>query len=150
LALGSNLGDRHAIIQRAALRLCEEGVNELVISPFFETAPVGCTPDAPPFVNTAVIGSTSLSPQVLLSRCLLIEAEFGVRVAPVNGIYQDRHIDIDLLIYGDHRICDKDLVLPHPRMRERRFVLEPLAAIAPDWRISGTGRTVAEALMALG
>jgi 2-amino-4-hydroxy-6-hydroxymethyldihydropteridine diphosphokinase len=143
------LGDRHAIIQRAALRLCEEGVNELVISPFLETAPVGCKADAPPFVNTAVTGITTLPPQQLLARCLLIEAEFGVRTAPVNGVYQDRHIDIDLLLYGDRTSSDGDPLLPHPRMCNRCFVLEPLAAIAADWPIPGTGMTVAEALTAL-
>jgi 2-amino-4-hydroxy-6-hydroxymethyldihydropteridine diphosphokinase len=144
IALGSNLGDREAHLRFAVDRLAAL-LAGLRVSPFRETAPVG-VPLQPDFLNGAVVGTTTLSAEALLARLLDIEAERG-RTRPVPGA--PRTLDLDLILHGDAVIDVPGLTMPHPRFRERAFVLEPLADIAPWMRDPVSGRTVAELWEAL-
>jgi len=129
IALGSNLGDRAATLRQAVDRLTLLGSMEAV-SPFIETAPVGMV-DQPPFLNAAAMLSTILPPRDLLAALHAIEQDLG-RVRTIHTIHWGpRTLDLDLLLYDDLVIALPGVTVPHPRMHERRFVLEPLAAIAP-------------------
>jgi len=142
LGLGSNLGDREATIEDALARLAARGVRLRRRSSTWETDPVGGPPQGP-FLNAAAEVETSLSPEDLLTACLDVEHEMG-RVRTVrNG---PRTIDVDVLVYGDLRRDQPGLVIPHPRMHERRFVLAPLAEVAPGLVHPVLGVTVAELL----
>src|SRR5215510_7111028 len=122
VALGSNLGNREQHLQDA-LRELTRSVDNLRVSSFFETNPVGVEPDAPRFLNAAAVGNTSLSATDLLAELLAIERR-GRRTRPYAGA--SRTIDLDLIFYGGEVIDAPGLVVPHPRFRERRFVLAPL------------------------
>lgn len=129
LALGSNIGDREGYIKKAVeLLKAHPQIRVLAVSPLYNTAPVGFI-DQPDFLNGAVAVDTVLMPHELLDVCLGIEKRLG-RVRTVR--WGPRTIDIDLLLYDDLVINDEDLALPHPRMHERAFVLQPLCDIAPD------------------
>jgi 2-amino-4-hydroxy-6-hydroxymethyldihydropteridine diphosphokinase len=144
IALGSNQGDRERLLRDAvaALGRC---LGDLRVSTFHDTAPVGVAPQ-PRFLNAAVIGTTALSPRDLLSALFDIERRFG-RERPYPGA--PRTLDLDLILYGDLTIDEPGLVVPHPRFRERAFVLAPLAEMACDWTDPVTGRTIGELLAAL-
>ncbi len=146
VAIGSNLGDRAAHLNFAVSRLSSI-LQHLRVSPFFDTAPVG-VPDAQPnFLNAAVVGETTIAdPRALLHQLQAIEQEAG-RTRPFPNAA--RTLDLDLILVGDRIVHGAELTLPHPRFRERRFVLEPLAAIAPDWRDPVTHKTISELLAAL-
>jgi 2-amino-4-hydroxy-6-hydroxymethyldihydropteridine diphosphokinase len=145
VALGSNLGDRAAHLHHAVDRL--HGVlGGLRVSRFHETAPVGVTGEQPPFLNAAAAGRSSRPAAALLAILLGIEAERG-RERPHPGAA--RTLDLDLVLCGDEVIESLDLTLPHPRFRERAFVLDPLVEIAPDARDPVTGRTMRELHAAL-
>jgi 2-amino-4-hydroxy-6-hydroxymethyldihydropteridine diphosphokinase len=140
VGLGSNLGDREAAIRRAA-----ELIGARRLSPIVETDPWGYV-DQPRFLNAAAEVETPLSPRAFLDHLLDVERRLGrERVGPRWG---PRTIDLDLLLWGDERVSEPGLEVPHPRVLERLFVLEPLAALAPDRKIPGNG-TVSEALAGL-
>jgi 2-amino-4-hydroxy-6-hydroxymethyldihydropteridine diphosphokinase len=145
IALGSNVGDRHATLE-SAISLLQFIVDNLRSSSFVDTPYVGDEVQ-PAVLNAAVVGVTTLDPHPLLEQLLAIEQNFG-RTRPYGGA--PRTLDLDLILYGDTVIDEPGLIVPHPRFRERRFVLEPLAEIAPDWRDPVSRKTVAELLAALG
>jgi len=127
IALGSNLGDRDAHLAYAVGRL-NDILRDLRVSRLHETEPVGVEPQ-PPFLNAAVSGTTSLGARELLDTLLAIERARG-RERPHAGA--PRTLDLDLILYGDAVIDEPGLRVPHPRFRERRFVLEPLAEVAGE------------------
>lgn len=140
LGLGSNLGDRMAALESARSLLGARGFQTLARSSTWETEPVGGPPQGP-YLNEVLAGETTLSAEDLLDACLATEREMGrVRVER----FGPRTIDIDVLFYGHERREGPGLVLPHPRLHERRFVLVPLAEIAPALRHPVFGLTVAE------
>jgi len=146
LALGSNLGDREANLQIAVQHLEGEEIRVLRRSSLYETAPQELL-DQPWFLNAVVEVETSLFPMQLLARVREIERQMGRRRITPKG---PRNIDIDILFYGRSRIATPELEVPHPRIAQRRFVLEPLAEIAPEFRHPLTGKTASEMLAALG
>lgn len=136
VALGANLGPREITLLRAVDLLAEtEGVEVRAVSQLRETEPVGVV-EQPLFLNGAVALDTSLSPRELLERLLEIERGLG-RVRDVR--WGPRVVDLDLLVYGDRQMDEPGLRVPHPRLHERRFVLEPLAELDPDLEIPGCG-----------
>jgi 2-amino-4-hydroxy-6-hydroxymethyldihydropteridine diphosphokinase len=138
VGLGSNLGDREATILRALARLQDEPELRVVrVSSLRETEPVGYV-DQPQFLNGVVELETELPARDLLTRLLAIERELG-RTRGEGAPLGPRTIDLDLLLYGEDTIAEAGLQVPHPRMHERRFVLEPLAEVAPDLIIRGHG-----------
>lgn len=152
MALGSNLdsefGDREVNLETAVARLGALG-RVVAVSPSFDTAPVGEVAQ-PWFLNGAVLLETELPPEELMRELLAVELGMG-RDRSVAAVEKGpRVIDLDLLLYGDEVRVTPELVLPHPEMHARRFVLEPLAAIAPEWRHPVLGKTVREMLTELG
>lgn len=129
LALGSNLGDRAALLDAAVSALAGRGIlRDPLLSPVYETEAVSVEPQ-PPYLNAVVRGQTDLEPALLLGGCLEVEAELG-RVRPANRAKAPRTMDIDLLLYGDRVIESVALEVPHPAMLGRPFVLIPLADVA--------------------
>ena len=141
-ALGSNLGDRRAHLDFAASRL-QAVFDSLHVSSYYETVPVGLSGPQSLFLNAAAVGETTLSARELLDAFLVIEQERG-RERPRPNM--SRTLDIDLILFGDAVIEEPGLIVPHPRFRDLRFVLEPLAAIAPALRDPVTGQSVADLL----
>lgn len=128
LSLGSNIGDRHALIQQA-LQMLDERVGSVYrISSFIETEPWGFESEHK-FLNAACLVHTMMSPQDCLEETKRIEQLLGRTQKSTDGQYHDRPIDIDLLMYDDEHITQDDLVLPHPHMHERDFVMLPLREI---------------------
>jgi 3-oxoacyl-[acyl-carrier protein] reductase len=128
LGLGSNLGDRRATLDAAVRRLrAEPGLRVLAVSSYYETAPVDCPPGSGEYLNAAAAVETDRDPHDLLELLQRIEHQLG-RVR--TGVNSPRTLDLDILLYGDRVIDTPDLVVPHPRMHERDFVLVPLADIA--------------------
>lgn len=144
VGLGANLGDREATVRRAAELLGGvAGIEVAAVSSLRETAPVGYA-DQPPFVNAAVAVETSLSPRELLGALLAVERSLGrTREGPRFG---PRTIDLDLLLYGDLVLDEPGLTVPHPRLHERRFALEPLHEL--DATLVLPGRGAVSALLA--
>ena len=140
VAVGSNLGPREDHLAFARGRLNDLFEN-LRVSTARETAPENVPGPQPPFLNAAAIGETTRPAHEVLAALLAIEQE-RERLRPFPNA--PRTLDLDLILYGDCTIADDRLVVPHPRFRERRFVLEPLAEIAPDLRDPLTGKTMAE------
>ena len=136
VGIGSNLGDREATLRRAIeLLAAEDGIEVLALSELRETEPVGPVEQGP-FLNGAVRLATELPPRELLERLLAIEQRLG-RVR--NERFGPRTIDLDLLLYGEQVIDEPGLTIPHPRLHERRFALDPVADLAPDLVIPGRG-----------
>lgn len=139
--LGTNLGDKEQNL-RLAVQHIEERIGKVVsLSAFYATAPWGFASDNA-FLNAVVCVETSLPPLEILSVTQSIEKEMGRTHKSVNGVYSDRVIDIDLLLYDDLVLDTPTLKLPHPLMQERRFVMEPLAEIAPDVMHPVLGKTL--------
>ena len=141
LALGSNVGDRLKHFQQAKaylLSLSREGWH--LASPLYETEPVGCPPNSPKFLNAVIEIDFEGAPRTLLKKIRAYEDAHGRdRDLPKNAA---RTIDLDILYFGEKELLEDDLVIPHPRMAERRFVLLPLSTIRPEMVVRGTGKTV--------
>jgi 2-amino-4-hydroxy-6-hydroxymethyldihydropteridine diphosphokinase len=137
VGLGANLGDRRRALRAAVDALAaEDGVEVVSVSVLRETEPVGVG-QQPLYLNGAAELETTLTARELLDRLLAVEQRFGrVRVPGEHG---PRTLDLDLLLYGDEVIDDSGFTVPHPRLHERRFVLEPLAELAPGLVVPGRG-----------
>jgi 2-amino-4-hydroxy-6-hydroxymethyldihydropteridine diphosphokinase len=145
VGLGANIGPREVTLLRAIdLLAAEDGIEVLELSELRETAPVGVV-DQPEFLNAAVALETTLSPRELLAVLLRVERELGRVRAERWG---PRTIDLDLLVYGEETVDEPGLRVPHPRLHERRFALEPLAELEPELAIPGLGK-VSELLAAI-
>ena len=136
VGLGANLGDRELALARA-LELLGERVDVTAVSRFRDTAPVGYA-DQPRFLNAAARVETELAPRALLEVLLAVERELG-RVREGAPRFGPRTIDLDLLLYGDETVDEPGLTVPHPRLHERRFALEPLAELDPGLVVPGHG-----------
>ena len=142
VALGSNVGDREANLELALLRMDEE-LDLMACSTFLETDPVGVT-DQPRFLNAVAELRTDLPARELLERLLEIERELG-RDRSQERRFGPRTLDLDLLLYGDETIDEPGLTVPHPRLHERRFVLDPLYELDPGLSLPD-GRRIADLL----
>lgn len=150
IALGSNLGDRLAHLAAAlkGLRGLAVPGGAVRVAPVYRTVPRFCPPGSPDFLNTVVEIDWASSPEALLEETRRLEVALG----RVRGVVRNapRTIDIDLLYVGDAVLDTEDLVLPHPRLGERRFVLQPLADLRPELVLPGAAATVAALLASLG
>lgn len=146
IAFGSNLGDRKENILDSLRRLRQvKGILVKKISPVYETEAEGFLEPAPPFLNGAAELEAACSARELLYELLHIERQIG-RIRTPSAGYQPRPIDLDLLLFGGEMIHQPDLIIPHPRMLQRWFVLRPLADLAPGLQIPGAGLSVQQAL----
>jgi 2-amino-4-hydroxy-6-hydroxymethyldihydropteridine diphosphokinase len=146
LGLGGNVGDARTTLKRAIGALCDgDSIKLMARSSDYRTPAWGVT-DQPPFVNVCIAVETGLTPRELLHRALAVERSFG-RNRATEQRWGPRTLDIDILTYGDLTIDEPGLVVPHPRLFERAFVLVPLAEIRPDLVIGG--RAISEVIQAL-
>jgi 2-amino-4-hydroxy-6-hydroxymethyldihydropteridine diphosphokinase len=140
VAFGSNLGDRSTVIREAAGKVAAL-LSSFKLSDIIETAPVGQgLENDPPYLNAVGVGESALSPRELLERLRAIESAAG-RTRPYAGA--PRMLDLDLILAGAQVVNEPDLEVPHPRFRDRLFVLEPLVGLAPDLVDPVTGLTIA-------
>jgi len=145
LALGSNLGDREAAIRDGIASLEACGIRILRRASLYSTEPRGLA-EQPHFLNTVVEAETTLEPDMLMAACLRVEQFYGRERSVPNA---PRTLDIDIILIEDRIIRDEGLRVPHPRFRERRFVLTPLAEIAPAIVDPESGETIATLLEGL-
>ena len=144
IALGANLGDREKNLRNAlAILASSSGLKLTAASSFLENPAVGGPPDSPPFLNAVAELEAKRPAHEVLWRLLEIERALGRERREKWG---PRTIDLDLLLYGDEVISTDDLTIPHPRLHERRFVLQPLAEIAPELIVPGLNRTIRDLL----
>lgn len=149
MALGSNLGDPRRTLSECFLQLQAFSAERLARSSLYETDPVDCPPGSPPFLN-AVAGLVPIAgetPESLLARLLQLEKAFGRQ--PKKILNESRPLDLDLIAFGNQVRATPTLILPHPRAAERRFVLEPLAEIAPGLILPGQTHSICQLLAAL-
>jgi 2-amino-4-hydroxy-6-hydroxymethyldihydropteridine diphosphokinase len=149
ISLGSNMGDSENILRGAIERLAMLSVAPVLKSSLWQTTPVDCPPGSPPFVN-AVAGLTPTAaetPESLLEKLQQLEKDFGRKTKVV--LNEPRRLDLDLICFGSEKRLSSRLTLPHPRATTRRFVLAPLAEIAPDLILLGQRQSVAELLAQL-
>jgi 2-amino-4-hydroxy-6-hydroxymethyldihydropteridine diphosphokinase len=142
IALGSNLGDRRAHLDFAVERL-RDLLTALHVSSITETAPVDVPDDQPPYLNAVVVGETALEPDALLEKLMALELERGRERRSFRAA---RTLDLDLILYGDRVIKTPNIEIPHPRFRDREFVLRPLAELEPGWIDPVTGQTMEKLL----
>lgn len=147
LGLGTNVGDKRGNLMTAAALLAERVGAVLALSALYETEPWGFESENT-FLNAVIVMTTDLSPMELLDTTRLIEIEMG-RIDKSDGAYHDRIIDIDLLMVDDQIIHTERLVLPHPLMHKRSFVMEPLAEVAPEVKHPVFGKTMSKLLSEL-
>ena len=143
IALGSNLGDRRAHLDWAVDRL-REFLDDVRVSSIIETDPVGVPDEQPRYLNAVAVGKTALEPEALLDRLLALERARGRERPAPNAA---RTLDLDLILYGSLMLNTNQLEIPHPRFRDRAFVLGPLAELQPDWRDPVSALTVEELLI---
>jgi 2-amino-4-hydroxy-6-hydroxymethyldihydropteridine diphosphokinase len=149
VALGSNLGDRRAHLEGAVAALSSaDDVEVMRVSPWIETLPEGGPSGQGNYLNGCLEARTELEPETFLWLLQRIETQFG-RDRAREERHGPRPLDLDLLLFGTRRIHSPTLSVPHPRMEERTFVLEPLAALAPELVLGGCGRSVRERLAEL-
>lgn len=146
IALGSNLGDSARILYEAMDRLEQLSSEPVFRSSFWETTPVDCPPGSPMFLNAvvALLPKSGETPESLLARLQLLEKEFGRQAKKV--LNEPRPLDLDLISFGGEVRNSPSLILPHPRAQLRKFVLQPLAEIAPDLILPGQSKKVSELL----
>jgi len=149
VALGSNLGDSVALIDKTFERLEKFSAASLRKSSLWQTTPVDCPPGSPLFVNAAVAlaPKPDETPESLLAKLQTLEKKFGRR--PKTVLNEPRPLDLDLIAFGNEIRNTSELILPHPRAHLRRFVLQPLSEIAPDFILPGQGKTIAQLLESL-
>jgi 2-amino-4-hydroxy-6-hydroxymethyldihydropteridine diphosphokinase len=149
IALGSNLGDSRKIVSGALARLQNFSDAPVLKSSLWQTSPVDCPPDSPRFVNAVVglVPRKDETPELLLKILRGLEAEFGRK--PKTILNEPRSLDLDLIAFGNEMRNSPELILPHPRAHLRRFVLQPLSEIVPDYVLPGQGKTVAQLLAGL-
>jgi 2-amino-4-hydroxy-6-hydroxymethyldihydropteridine diphosphokinase len=148
LALGGNLGPPREIeaTLRRALAALEAALGPLSVASLYRTVPLSPLPQ-PPYLNTAALAETDMEPEAVLALAKALERAAG---RGLGARYGPRPLDVDLLLWGDRVSAAPELTLPHPRLRERRFVLAPLAEIAPGLAVPPDGATVAELLARVG
>ena len=149
IGLGANLGERAITIERAlALLRAAQNIRVMAVSSFHETQPVGGPPNQPLYLNAAAELNTSLRPRELLDTMLELERRLGRdRSSPERNL--PRAIDLDVLFYGAEKIDEPGLIVPHPRLHEREFVLGPLNEIAPQWLHPVLKKSVAQLMREL-
>ena len=149
VALGSNLGDSIDIVSRAIAQLQSLSDKPLLKSSLWQSAPVDCPPGSPPFVNAvaALEPRAGETPATLLRHLRGLEEKFGRR--PKKILNEPRLLDLDLIAFGSWTMNSTDLILPHPRAHLRRFVLQPLSEVAPDFVLPGQTKTAQQLLRAL-
>lgn len=149
IALGSNLGDSRSVILRALERLQEFTDRPLLRSSLWQTTPVDCPPGSPPFINAVagVVPRPEETPESLLAKLQALEREFGRQ--PKKVLNEPRPLDLDLIAFGSLVRNTPQLILPHPRAHQRRFVLAPLAEIAPNLALPHQTKPVRQLLAEL-
>jgi 2-amino-4-hydroxy-6-hydroxymethyldihydropteridine diphosphokinase len=149
VALGSNLGDSRKIILDALAQLQNFSDAPILKSSLWQTSPVDCPPDSPRFVNAVagLVPRNDETPESLLKKLRELEIEFGRM--PKSVLNEPRPLDLDLIAFGNETRNLPELILPHPRAHQRRFVLQPMNEIAPDFILPGQGGTVAQLLIGL-
>jgi 2-amino-4-hydroxy-6-hydroxymethyldihydropteridine diphosphokinase len=145
IALGSNLGDRRSHIDFALHQLAVH-ISDLRASTVRETEPFDVPGPQPAYLNAVVVGTTELSPQALMGELMVIERRRHRRRPAPRA---PRTLDLDLILFGDEVIGTPSLTVPHARFRERRFVLEPLVELTPDWKDPVSGKKIKELLAEL-
>jgi 2-amino-4-hydroxy-6-hydroxymethyldihydropteridine diphosphokinase len=149
IALGSNLGDSRQTVLDAMASLQNFSAAPILKSSLWETSPVNCPPDSPKFVNAmaGLMPKEDETPESLLKKLRELEMEFGR--PPKKVLNEARPLDLDLIVFGNETRHSPELMLPHPRAHERRFVLQPLSEIAPELILPGQGKTVLQLLAGL-
>jgi len=149
VALGSNLGDSRRILHDALARLQSFTEEPILKSSLWQTSPVDCPPGSPKFLNALVVlvPQENESPESLLQKLQALEKEFGRGLKKVHN--EPRPLDLDLIAFGNEVRSSATLTLPHPRAHERRFVLQPLSEVAPDYVLPGQTKTTAQLLAGL-